>query len=220
MSQTNNSPAQVQWETHLPPLDVEDDPTSEELRQSLDTLADVIEALGIQDASFASYSSSIDQLTAEKFSLLRSLCRLKQVEDTMQSRLESLNHEIDLLDHWNKVLVPGSADSLYPEASTTLERRKDALVKKAKENHRQLEKLQTEEPIDVKVSIGQLLAQKERIQAKAKEIKEKRAKIKAFKGLPPNLELARHELRLARQKQMELIQLRERLLGKMADGVA
>lgn len=34
-----------------------------------------------------------------------------------------------------------------------------------------------------------------------------------------NLELARHELRTARQKQMELIQLRERLLGRMADGV-
>ena len=34
-----------------------------------------------------------------------------------------------------------------------------------------------------------------------------------------NLELARHELRAARQKQMELIQLRERLLGRMADGV-
>ena len=37
---------------------------------------------------------------------------------------------------------------------------------------------------------------------------------------PQNLELARHELRAARQKQMELIQLRERLLGRMADGVA
>ena len=35
-----------------------------------------------------------------------------------------------------------------------------------------------------------------------------------------NLELARHELRAAREKQMELIQLRERLLGRMADGVA
>jgi len=34
-----------------------------------------------------------------------------------------------------------------------------------------------------------------------------------------SLELARHELRLARQKQTELIQLRERLLRNMADGV-
>ena len=67
--------------------------------------------------------------------------------------------------------------------------------------------------------------------------KEKRAKIKAFQGLPPvrtnsipfvsteifyaqNLNLARHELRVARQRQMELIQLRERLLGRMADSVS
>ena len=33
------------------------------------------------------------------------------------------------------------------------------------------------------------------------------------------MELARHELRVARQKQTELLQSRERLLGKMAEGV-
>ena len=34
-----------------------------------------------------------------------------------------------------------------------------------------------------------------------------------------NIELARHALQEARDKQMELIQLRERLLGKMVDSV-
>ncbi|KIM39013.1 hypothetical protein M413DRAFT_75428 [Hebeloma cylindrosporum] len=58
------------------------------------------------------------------------------------------------------------------------------------------------------------------MQVMERELKEKRAKIKAFQGLPPNLELARHELRVARQRQMELIQLRERLLGHMADNLS
>lgn len=35
-----------------------------------------------------------------------------------------------------------------------------------------------------------------------------------------NLDLARYELRTARQRQMELIQLRERLLARMADSVS
>jgi hypothetical protein len=35
-----------------------------------------------------------------------------------------------------------------------------------------------------------------------------------------NLDLARHELRTARQRQTELIQLRERLLDRMADSVS
>jgi len=39
--------------------------------------------------------------------------------------------------------------------------------------------------MEIQVTIGQLLAQKEKNQAKEKEIKEKKAKIKAFKGLPP-----------------------------------
>lgn len=77
-----------------------------------------------------------------------------------------------------------------------------------------------EEPLQVSITVSQLLEQKEKNQIKERELREKRAKLKAFQGLPPNLELARHELRAARQKQMELIQLRERLLGRMADGVA
>ena len=136
------------------------------------------------------------------------------------------------------------------------------------------------EPLQVSTTISQFFEQKEKNQIKERELKEKRAKIKAFQGLPPvsifflkkgpyhllilttttttktiksfyffdqtwyidfffffllffrfisffffffwfqNLELARHELRAARQKQMELIQLRERLLDRMADGVA
>ncbi|EPQ61231.1 hypothetical protein GLOTRDRAFT_30378 [Gloeophyllum trabeum ATCC 11539] len=70
------------------------------------------------------------------------------------------------------------------------------------------------------VTVSEVMDQRERIRSKEQELKAKRAKIQAFKGLPPNLELARHELRNARQEQMQLIQLRERLLGAMAAGVS
>ncbi|KDR68792.1 hypothetical protein GALMADRAFT_256644 [Galerina marginata CBS 339.88] len=210
------------WNTHLPPLQVSDSrsDSEEELVRCIDILARVVEVLDIPDASFASYSTAIDKLTVEKLTLSRSLNRLKQVEDELNHHLASLKHERDLLAHWNEVLSPGSSSSLNPETAATIERRREALVKKAKECHRELETMLAEEPLEISVTVSQLLAQKEKNQAKEREIKEKRTKLKAFQGLPPNLEMARHELRVARQRQTELIQLRERLLGKMADGVA
>lgn len=42
---------------------------------------------------------------------------------------------------WNEVLTPGNPTSLLPENAATLERRKEALIKKAKEYHRELETL-------------------------------------------------------------------------------
>ena len=45
--------------------------------------------------------------------------------------------------------------------------------------------LQAEEPLDVSVSITQLMEQKEKNQTRQRELKEKRAKLKTFQGLPP-----------------------------------
>jgi HAUS augmin-like complex subunit 1 len=97
-------------------------------------------------------------------------------------------------------------------------------------------------PTEPDITVTQLLTQQDRLRKKEQEIKSKRAKIKAFQGLPPvafseiedacqctlttadcvsqSLDLARLELRNARNEQMKLIQLREKLLDKMADGVA
>ena len=41
----------------------------------------------------------------------------------------------------------------------------------------------------------------------------------AYEPLAQNIELARHALAEARDKQMELIKIRERLLGNMVKGV-
>lgn len=207
------------WEAHLPPL-VVGEGDKNEILESLDALAQVLRILDIPDASFTSYSTAITNLTTEKFALSRSLSRLRQVEEELKNHLASLKHEYEMMKHWNEALIPGSSAGINPESSLTLERRKDAVVKKAKEYHKELEALLAEEPLDVPITIRQLIEQKERTQAMERELKEKRAKIKAFQGLPPNLELARHELRVARQRQMELIQLRERLLGHMADNLS
>ncbi|KAJ3517836.1 hypothetical protein NLJ89_g261 [Agrocybe chaxingu] len=223
------------WEAHLPPLSTEE--VDEEIEEALTTLAKIVQVLDVPDASFMSYSTAIENLSTQHFALGRSLNRLNNMAEELKDYLESLKHERDLLKHWNEALIPGPSSEIGLDAASTLERRKEALVKKAKEQHRELEALLVEDKLDIRVSVGKLIAQKEKNLARENELKEKRAKIKAFQGLPPvrkptyhavdsqlrpmqNLELARHELRAAREKQMELIQLRERLLGRMADGVS
>jgi hypothetical protein len=42
---------------------------------------------------------------------------------------------------WNEALIPGSSSGINPESSLILERRKEAVVKKAKEYHKELEAL-------------------------------------------------------------------------------
>ena len=87
------------------------------------------------------------------------------------------------------------------------------------------------------VSITELAALRKKLKEQEHILKQKRAKVEAFQGLPPvssvwqvevhasneplvqNIELARHALAEARDKQMELINIRERLLGKMVKGV-
>ena len=90
------------------------------------------------------------------------------------------------------------------------------------------------------VSITELANFRKQLKKEEQVLKEKRARVEAFQGLPPvcvnhlgrlrpgqsqiflraqNIELARHALQEARDRQMELIRIRERLLGKMVDGV-
>ncbi|PPQ70634.1 hypothetical protein CVT24_000677 [Panaeolus cyanescens] len=202
-------------EAHLPPI-----PPNSELEEALNTLAEVVHILDIPDASFSSYSTAITRMSDRRFELSRSLNRLAQVETELKEHFASLKHEFDLLQHWNDALDPNSPHSIHPESAMMLERRKASVVRKAKEYHRELEILLGSQPLEVPVTLPHYLAQKEKNLQLEKSLKEKRAKIKAFQGLSPNLELARHELHLAREKQKGLFQLRERLLGKMAEGVA
>lgn len=108
-------------------------------------------------------------------------------------------------------MIPGPSNSSNLETAATLERRREILIKKAKEYHKELESLlvssffsfllsisissflnpplyhtqKIEEPLQVSTTVSQLLEQKEKNQIRERELKEKRAKIKAFQGLPP-----------------------------------
>ncbi|TFY59708.1 hypothetical protein EVJ58_g5610 [Rhodofomes roseus] len=108
-----------------------------------------------------------------------------------------------------------------PHASVSvLERRRAALTAKIKEYQAEEEALKRILPSESSVTVTELATIHKQIKVKDKTLAEKRAKVAAFQGLPPSIELARHELRRARDEQLKLIQLRERLLDRMASGVS
>ncbi|KZT24661.1 hypothetical protein NEOLEDRAFT_1134699 [Neolentinus lepideus HHB14362 ss-1] len=142
---------------------------------------------------------------------------MKYAEEEILDHLASAIHEDYLATKWIKVF---NDEFEREENIATLERQKAALISKAREYQKSLEKVMAQMPEPLPVTVSDILDQRERIRKREQDLKAKQAKIRAFKGLPPNLELARHELRNARQEQMQLIQLRERLLGAMAAGVS
>ncbi|KAJ7691307.1 hypothetical protein B0H17DRAFT_1286852 [Mycena rosella] len=187
---------------------------SPELKEKLDILTRVADFLGIDDLSFSSYSSALTRLYAREQDAQHTLTRLEHVERELRSHLATMVHEERLIDGWIDRLETEHASG---ESTSTIERRRETLLKKAKEYRTILENIAIEPP---PISFADLTAQQAANARRAQEIKDKRARIKLFKGLPPDLDLARQQLKSARAAQMELIQLRERLLGRMADGVA
>ncbi|PIL30778.1 hypothetical protein GSI_06946 [Ganoderma sinense ZZ0214-1] len=187
-----------------------------EVERHVDALTDIAETLGIDDLSFSSYASAIDSLEDDELSVARSLLRTRHAEEDLNYQLLCASHEKELLDKWTQSL---QAPSDPKETVPALERKKAALAAKAKEYQRELDDLMADMPEAPSLSITELSAFRKEVKKQEQVLKEKRAKVEAFQGLPPNIELARHSLQEARDKQMELIQLRERLLGKMVDGV-
>ncbi|KAI0717500.1 hypothetical protein C8T65DRAFT_640788 [Cerioporus squamosus] len=181
----------------------------------VDALEDVADALGVGDLSFPVYSSVIDRLDQEEVDVNRALLRTQRAEAELTQYLLLILHEQRLIDQWTASLrTTATADTV-----SELERRKAALVAKAREYQKELGELQAQMPETAPVSITDLTSFRKQLKKQEQTLKEKRARVEAFQGLPPNLELARHALQEARDTQMELIRLRERLLGKMVDGV-
>jgi len=191
-------------------------PLSKGIEERLDVLTQAAILLGIDDLSFSSYSTAIDRLSTELLSTRRSLNHLLCAEDELESHLASLRHEQFLVDKWTTTM---EREEETGESIATLERRREGLLKKAKEYHKELDTLLADMPSATPVTVTQLVKQQEKNRLKEQQLQEKRAKIKAFQGLPPNLELARDELRNSRDEHLKLIQLRERLLRRMAEGV-
>ncbi|KAI0369862.1 hypothetical protein BV20DRAFT_1044108 [Pilatotrama ljubarskyi] len=189
---------------------------SPEIEDYLETLTDIAEALDIDQLSFSTYSGAIECLETEELSVARSLLRTREVKDELARHLLSSLHEQRQMEKWTETL---QSQSNGDETTAALERQKAALTSKAKEYQKELDLITSDMPETPPVSITELAAFRKQLKKHEQVLKEKRARVEAFQGLPPNIDLARHALAEARDKQMELIQLRERLLGKMVDGV-
>ncbi|KAJ7223582.1 hypothetical protein GGX14DRAFT_352107, partial [Mycena pura] len=201
------------------------------IRERLDLLTRVADLFGIDDFSFSSYASAITRLSARDCESRRSLTRFTLVERQLQDHLAAMAHEERLIESWIERLA---AEQITGESTSAVESKREALLKKAKEQRKILEATVTDPP---DVTFADLAALQAANARRAAAIKAKRAQVKAFKGLPPvrslysiyeesfselswaqNLDLARQQLKAARATQMELIQARERILVKMADG--
>ncbi|KAH9920306.1 uncharacterized protein B0H18DRAFT_1024749 [Fomitopsis serialis] len=180
----------------------EDRALSDEVQQYLAILTDIADALGVDDLSFSSYSAAMHTLSMEELTARRST--------ELVNHLASMRHEEALIQQG------ATSDASVP----AMERRRAVLAAKIKEYRAEEETLKRELPAESVVTVTELAALHKQIKARDKTLAEKRAKVAAFQGLPPNIELARHELRKAQDEQMNLIQLRERLLDRMASGVS
>ncbi|KAF7978963.1 hypothetical protein HWV62_44201 [Athelia sp. TMB] len=148
--------------------------------------------------TLCSYSAALMRLSDEDLKLKQMSLRLRRAETEWRNTIEQ--------EH-------------ATTSTAEMQRKKESLVRKAKEYKKELDGIMVHVE-DPPVTITQLSAQHERIKKQEADIKAKRAKLRAFKGLPPNLDVARMQLKQARDEQMELIKLRERILGKMAAGVS
>ncbi|KAG7440075.1 uncharacterized protein BT62DRAFT_957389 [Guyanagaster necrorhizus] len=186
----------------------------DELEQKLEALVSVAEILGLDDMSFANYSRALVQLSEEQLSLKQMQIRLAFIERQLVAHLATAKHEHYQIKKWTEHF---QSDIQSGESVEDTIRRREALLRKAKEYRKELSALPISEP---PVTISDLIAQSDRIKQRKEQIKAKRSKIKAFKGVPPNLDLARTQLREAREEQVKLFQLRERLMEKMTSGVS
>ncbi|KAJ2979227.1 hypothetical protein NUW54_g11170 [Trametes sanguinea] len=187
-----------------------------ETETHLDILVDIADALGVDDLSFSTYSGAIERLDAEELAVTRSLLRTREAQDELEQHLLSTVHENALIEKWIQSLQSGPHDE---ESVASLQREKAARASKAQEYQKELDMLMSDMSEAPPVSITELATLRKQLKKQDQVLKEKRAKVEAFQGLPPNIDLARLALAEASEKHMELIQVRERLLRKMAEGV-
>ncbi|KAL1741438.1 hypothetical protein HDZ31DRAFT_45438 [Schizophyllum fasciatum] len=189
----------------------------EEITQRLDLLADVAHILQIEDTTdFLSYSNSLSRLSQHSLDAKQTLARLEYIESELRVRIAEMKHEERLIAKWRSTLSEQYPDG---EDAHAVLRRRDAVLKRAKEYKNELDKLQSEALEPPSVTIGDIILQQEANRQREQEMKTKRAKLKAFQGLSPNPDLARAHLREAQDEQTRLIGIREQILAQMADSV-
>jgi len=156
-------------------------------------------------------------LQGQTLDMMLALRRLRAVEDELKGKLNDARGE-ESRAHAMMQELSGQTDSgLGGGEKVSLERRKKALVGKAKDYQVRLEAVK---PPRYSISVGDCIALEDELGAREGVIKEKEGRVRAFAGLPPNLTVARFEVEKGREKLMELVLLREKLLSKMAAGVS
>ncbi|KAJ3929448.1 MAG: hypothetical protein NXY57DRAFT_1016607 [Lentinula lateritia] len=183
------------------------------LESRLELLAQTAEALGLDEPSIigcdnsnihsktisnsqrlTSFNHFIANLSTRRLNLKLSVDRATYVETELRLHLAKLEAELALLRKWtvslSEVTSPGlettSVKTGTTETAESLERRRQAIIRKAKEYQAQLVQLNTTNPssFSTNVSISDLTRLQEQNKEREKEILRKRKKVKAFRGLP------------------------------------
>ncbi|KAJ3925650.1 MAG: hypothetical protein NXY57DRAFT_906828 [Lentinula lateritia] len=196
------------------------------LESRLELLAQTAEALGLDEPSIIGFNHSIANLSTRRLNLKLSVNRATYVETELRLHLAKLEVELALLRKWTLSLIgetpPGLETSVEhgsTETAESLERRRQAIIRKAKEYQAQLVQLNSTNPssFSTNVSISDLTRLQEQNKEREKEILRKRKKVEVFRGLPANLDLARLTLLQATQNLQDLTRAREGLLRRMVD---
>ncbi|KAJ3996478.1 hypothetical protein F5050DRAFT_1807686 [Lentinula boryana] len=195
---------------------------SPSLESRLELLVQAAEALGLDEPSTTSFNRSITNLSTRRLNLKLSLNRATYVEEELRIHLAKLEAELALLRKWSASLSEATSISeptvgTETETAEILERRRTVIIRKAKEYQAQLSHLNSTaaSSCSTDVTISDLARIQEQNKDREKEIRRKRKKVEAFRGLPANPELARLNLLQATQKLQDLTRVREGLLGRM-----
>nr|GAT56936.1 predicted protein [Mycena chlorophos] len=196
-----------------------EDPTA--LAEGLQSLLD------LDELSFASISHAISHLSARDTHAQVAKTRVSLVETQLKAHLATMRDEEVLIERWVAELESSLSNTKHPDSNSESEvvppptheseSKREVLLRKAKEDRTTLDGMKIAAP---EITFSQLNRLQDSNAHKKDEIKEKQARLRAFKGLPANLDLARDKLRTVREAQMELVRTREKLLGQMAAGVA
>ncbi|KAF5385601.1 hypothetical protein D9757_006743 [Collybiopsis confluens] len=184
----------------------------------LQHITQAAEALRLDDPSLVGFHDALFRLSDRHMKLKLALHRAEYMQAELQTHVADLEAELALLHHWRESLGPASGAESKGSTETieALERRRQVMIRKAKEYQTQLAQL---EPATAssKIRISDLMQIQEQNKEREKEIRRKRKKLDAFRGLPANADLARLSLVQAMQDLKALSQTREELLDAMLE---
>ncbi|KAF8525094.1 hypothetical protein BU17DRAFT_62819 [Hysterangium stoloniferum] len=181
----------------------------------LHILARTAAILCLDDPSVPAYASAFTRLSFEHLEVQQELIRLEKTERDLTRSIDIAKYEQVLAESWLS-----STEQLQAETSD-LERQKKAMNAKAKEYQEELASIMSNSPAAQAEcpSITSLFSLQDSVQEKECKLNALKGRLQTFQGLPPHVELAKQQLRAARDNQIRLMNIRDKLLGKMNLGL-